>query len=189
MHMKFPDISSLELPKFLKTDALAGLNLTAPSWDLFILIFFAVAVFIYGFSLGRNRIVVILIAIYMALAVVNSAPFLNKWIEKALSLGGMGQVFVFKLGLFLLVFAILFFLFSRSRLLLGMGGEERHGAFWQIPIFSVLHIGLLLSIALSFLPAESLLQLAPFTREIFSSDIGRFVWITAPIAAMIILPE
>jgi len=185
--MNFPSLPKLDAGSVF--DTVKNFNLTTPSWDLFILIFFAVAVFIYGFSLGRNRIVVILIAIYMALAVVNTAPFLNKWIESALNLGNIGQVFIFKLGLFLLVFAILFFLFSRSRLLLGMGGEERHGAFWQIPIFSVLHIGLLLSIALSFLPPDALAQLSPFTREVFSSDVGRFVWITAPIAAMIILPE
>lgn len=182
--MKLPSLSQFNLDGFL-----GALNLATPSWDLFILIFFIVAVFIYGFSLGRNRIVVILIAIYMALAVVNTAPFLNSWIDKALAIKNIGQVFAFRLGLFLIVFAILFFLFSRSSLLRSVSGEERHGAFWQVPIFSILHIGLLLSIALSFLPAESLLALAPITREVFASDIGRFIWITAPIGAMIILPE
>ena len=166
---------------------LNSFDLSHPSWDLLILIFFVVAVFIYGFALGRNRIVATLIAVYMALAVVNTAPFLDGIINKVLSIDKMGQVFAFKFGLFLLVFAILFFLFSRSALILG--GDERAGSWWQVPIFSILHIGLLLSIALSFLPADSSLQLAPITREIFASDIGRFVWITAPIGAMVILPE
>ena len=174
---------SSNLPK------LAGFDFSAPSWDLFILIFFVVAVFIYGFSLGRNRIVVILIAIYMALAVVNTAPFINNWVNQALSINNLGQVFVFKLGLFLVVFALLFFLFSRSRLLFNIGADQQHSGWWQIPIFSVLHIGLLLSIALSFLPPDALNVLSPLTRQIFASDIGRFAWITAPIAAMIILPE
>lgn len=187
--MKLPDISSLDPSKLLKTDALSGFNFTTPSWDLFILIFFIVAVFIYGFSLGRNRIVVILIAIYMALAVVNTAPFIDKWVNKAMTINGVGQVFAYKLGLFLITFALLFFLFSRSRLLFSVSADQRHSGWWQIPIFSILHIGLLLSIALSFLPPESLLQLAPFTREVFGSDVGRFIWITAPIAAIIILPE
>lgn len=187
--MKFPDISSLNPSKLLKTDSLLGLNLTTPSWDLFILIFFVVAVFIYGFSLGRNRIVVILVAIYMALAVVNSAPFVDTWIAKAMGMGNFTQAFGFKIGLFLVIFALLFFLFSRSTLLRNVTGSEHAGAWWQVPIFSILHIGLLLSIALSFLPKEMTMQLAPLTREIFTSEIGRFVWITAPIAAMIILPE
>jgi hypothetical protein len=188
--MNLPLLGNIDIAKAGKAaDILHSFNFTTPSWDLFILIFFAVAVFIYGFSLGRNRIVVILIAIYMALAVVNTAPFVDKWVNKAVAINGVGQVFAFKLGLFLVVFALLFFLFGRSRLLFSVGSDQRHSGWWQIPIFSILHIGLLLSIALSFLPAESLLQLAPFTREIFGSDIGRFVWITAPIAAMIILPE
>jgi len=168
---------------------LGGFDFTRPSWDLFILIFFVVAVFIYGFSLGRNRIVVILIAIYMALAVVNTAPFVDSWMNQAASISNFGQVFIFKVGLFLVVFALLFFLFSRSRLLFSVGADQQHSGWWQIPIFSILHIGLLLSIALSFLPADTLTVLSPFTRQIFASDIGRFVWITAPIAAMIILPE
>ena len=167
---------------------LSDFDFSTPSWDLFIIIFFIVAVFIYGFSLGRNRIVVILIAIYMALAVVNTAPFIDSWVKKAISVD-IGQVFAFKLGLFLLFFSLLFFLFSRSTLLRSVSGQERHGAWWQIPIFSILHIGLLLSIALSFLPIDALYSLAPFTREVFTSDIGKFIWITLPIGAMIILPE
>ncbi|MBU1180181.1 hypothetical protein KJ885_04515 [Patescibacteria group bacterium] len=181
----------MSLPEFdfgKISETLGGFDFTAPSWDLFILIFFVVAVFIYGFSLGRNRIVVILIAIYMALAVVNTAPFIDKWVERAISID-IGQVFAFKLGLFLIVFALLFFLFSRSTLLHSVSGNERRGSWWQIPIFSILHIGLLLSIALSFLPADALWSLSPFTREVFTSDIGKFVWITLPIGAMIILPE
>ena len=183
--MKFPNVDFLK-PENL--DFLNGLSLTSPSWDLFILLFFIIAVFIYGFSLGRNRIVVILVAIYMALAVVNTAPFIDDWVKKAESIE-VGQIFVFKLGFFLLTFALLFFLFGRSSLLHSITGHERRGAWWQVPIFSVLHIGLLLSIALSFLPTDSLLVLSPFTRELFASDIARFIWITAPIGAMIILPE
>jgi len=37
--------------------------------DLFIILFFVIAAFLYGFSLGRDRIVAILVSIYMGLAV------------------------------------------------------------------------------------------------------------------------
>jgi len=152
--MKLPDIG--KIGGYLK-----DFDLASPSWDIFILAFFVVAVFVYGFAMGRNRIVATLIAIYMALAVVANAPFLDGWIDSAMSIQNVGQIFAVKLGLFLLIFAILFFLFSRSSLLLG--GEGRAGAWWQVPIFAVLHIGLLLSIALSFLPAES------FPRQVFET--------------------
>lgn len=184
--MKLPEFDFAGIFNFFQ--GFKGFDFASPSWDLFILIFFVVAVFIYGFSLGRNRIVVILIAIYMALAVVSTAPFIDSWVASAMNTD-IGQVFAFKLGLFLVVFALLFFLFSRSTLLRSVSGEERHGAWWQIPIFSVLHIGLLLSIALSFLPVSAITELSPFTQEIFTSDIGKFIWITLPIGAMIILPE
>ena len=46
-------------------DFVTNINWAAPSWDLFIILFFIVAAFLYGLSLGRNRVIVILVSIYM----------------------------------------------------------------------------------------------------------------------------
>lgn len=159
-----------------------SINWTAPSWDMFIVLFFLIAAFLYGFSLGRDRVIIILVSLYMALAVVNSAPFiknLNTEINVATSL------FAFKISTFLGVFLALFFFLSRSAVLHSLSAGNAPGKWWQVLLFSVLHAGLLVSVVLSFLPQETLNYLSPLTRQIFTSEFGRFIWISMPILAMI----
>ena len=161
---------------------LQTINWSAPTWDLFIVLFFLITVFLYGLSLGRDRIIVILVSIYMALAVVSNAPLLG---EAAGSIN-LGQNFAFRVTSFLGIFVLLFFLLSRSALTKTFGGLAA-GSWWQVLVFSTFHVGLLVSITLSFLPPEAVNHLAPVTRQIFASDTGRFFWIVAPIFAMTLL--
>jgi hypothetical protein len=158
------------------------INWAAPTWDLFIVLFFIVTVFLYGMSLGRDRIVVILVSIYMALAVVTNAPFIG-----SLRLGGHAdQYFAFRITIFVGIFIALFFLLSRSALLKSIGSLAA-GSWFQVLLFSILHVGLLVSITLSLLPGDALGHLAPLTRQVFASDGGKFVWIVLPIISMAFL--
>jgi len=164
---------------------LQSINWATPTWDLFIVIFFVVAAFLYGLSLGRDRVIVILVSIYMALAVINTAPYLSTLSGKDLSIN-IGQNFAFKVTLFLGVFIILFFLLSRSALSRTFGGASSGGSWWQVILFSFLHVGLLISVVLSFLPPQTAEHLLPVTRQIFTSDLGKFFWIITPIVAMVL---
>lgn len=168
------------------SSSLSGVSLSTPSWDLFIILFFVIAIFLYGISLGRDRNIIILIGIYMSLAVVNSAPF--KTLEDRLGTLAVGKFMVLKTVLFLGTFIVLFFLLSRSSLLKSIG-FQMSGPWWHAFLFSVLHVGLLVSVALSFMPEGALDRLAPITKLVFTSDMGRFAWVIAPIIAIIILPE
>jgi hypothetical protein len=156
------------------------INWAQPSWDLFIVLFFLVAGLLYGLSLGRDRIIVILISIYMALAVANTAPYIGLMNSDGSSLAAL------RVSGFIAVFIILFFLLSRSALLKTVASTDTHGSWWQVILFSILHVGLLISITLSFLPAGATNQLAPLTQKLFVQDLARFIWIVAPIVAMIL---
>jgi hypothetical protein len=171
--------AATDLAKFL-----AAINWAAPTWDLFIVLFFIVTVFLYGMSLGRDRIIVILVSIYMSLAVVSNAPFLNRLHADI----NLGQYFAFKITTFLGIFVLLFFLLSRSALLKTFGSLAA-GTWWQVMAFSVFHVGLLVSITLSFLPSDAISHLAPITQQVFASDAGKFLWIVAPIFGMTLLKE
>ncbi len=161
----------------------ATVNWSQPSWDLFIILFFVIAGFLYGLSLGRDRIIVILVSIYMALAVVNTAPYIGNLTTEV----GVSSLFVFKISSFVAVFIALFFLLSRSALLSTIANSDSRGSWWQVLLFSFLHVGLLTSITLSFLPPASLDKLAPLTRTLFASEAANFLWILAPIVAMIVI--
>ncbi|OIO52737.1 MAG: hypothetical protein AUJ19_00455 [Parcubacteria group bacterium CG1_02_58_44] len=162
----------------------SSVDWATPTWDLFIVIFFIVTVFLYGMSLGRDRIIVILVSIYMALAVVSNIPVVS-------SAGGsanvlVGNLFVLKVTSFLGLFVLLFFLLSRSALMRTFGNMA-NGSWFQVFLFSIFHVGLLVSITLSFLPPDAVGHLAPITRTIFASDWAKFAWIVAPVASMMVL--
>lgn len=161
----------------------ANINWAQPSWDLFIILFFIVAALLYGLSLGRDRVIVILISVYMALAVVNSAPGIGTFTADV----GLNQFFVFRVSTFVVVFIVLFFLMSRSALLATIASADNHGSWWQVLLFSFLHVGLLISITLSFLPPSASEHLAPMTQRIFVHETSRFLWIVVPIAAMMLI--
>ncbi|MFC1687971.1 hypothetical protein ACFL0L_05365 [Patescibacteria group bacterium] len=169
------------------SEFISNINWAEPTWDLFIILFFVVAAFLYGLSLGRDRIIVILVSIYMALAVVEHAPFISdpgfqEGVNNAVS-----QLFVFRISAFLVVFVFLFFMLSRSALVKTIASTDSHGRWWQVLLFSILHVGLIVSITLSFLPEEAAQGLAPFTQNLFASSNAQFVWIILPIAAMILI--
>lgn len=155
-----------------------GFDLNNPSWDAFVALFFVVGALLYGISLGRDRIIVILVSIYMALAVVHAVPnfILNiSW----------NNEFAFQITTFISVFVVLFFLISRSALLRTLGNSTSRGKWYQTIVFSFLHIGLLISIAMSFMPDKLINKFEPFTQTVFTNEWAVFLWIAAPIVAMI----
>ncbi|MBI2099426.1 hypothetical protein HYT45_03395 [Candidatus Uhrbacteria bacterium] len=161
--------------------ALKNLNLAQPTWDIFVLFFFSFAVLLYGLTLGRDRIILTLIAIYMSLAVVNTAPYLSNF-------RNTGSEFALRMSLFVGAFIILFFALARSSFLRNIGSPAG-GRWWQVILWSFLHVGLLTSVMLSFLPGTAMRYFAPFTQMVFTGNLGKFFWLVTPIALMIFIGE
>ncbi|MFA5996069.1 MAG: hypothetical protein WCW27_03985 [Patescibacteria group bacterium] len=161
------------------SDTIKELNLNNPSWDMFLVGFFVVGAGLYGLSLGKDRIISIMISIYMALAVVAALPqfVLNVKINSS---------FTVQITAFFAVFVVLFFFLSRQAVLNSLAPSS-HGKWWQVIIFSFLHVGLLLSVTLSYLPPQLLTKFSELSRFIFTGEWPRFAWIIAPILAMIFL--
>lgn len=162
-----------------------SVNLTQPTWDTFIVLLFIIGALLYGLSLGRDRVIVILVSVYMSLAVVANAPVLRDLNLLQLSLN---DNYAIKIGFFLGLFIMLFFLLSRSALLHTIAASNAPGSWWQTIIFSILQVGLLISITLSFLPAEMTSSLSGYTQQIFLSYWGKSAWIVLPVVFMAIAP-
>lgn len=163
------------------SDLFRQIDLSSPTWDLFILLLFATGVLLYGITMSRDRILVILISIYMSMAVVYNTPYLAR---RGL---GIGETFSLKVIFFILLFIFLFYILSRSPLLYALGGAG--GGIFQTVLFSLLHVGLLVSVILSFLPTNVLSAFAPITRIIFTSDFGKFFWTILPILTMAMMKK
>jgi len=164
-----------------------NIDWTRPTWDLFIVLFFVVAAFLYGLSLGRDRIIVILVSVYMSLAIVEHTPFLNnEGFQNAIN-NITSQFFVFQISAFVLLFIVLFFVITRSALLKTIASSDSPGPWWQVLLYSILHVGLLVSIILSYIPKETLEGvLAPLTKQIFTTTTAQSFWIIAPVVVMFI---
>lgn len=164
----------------LNIDAmLKQVNLSNPTWDLFLAGFFIIGALLYGLSLGKDRIIAIMMSIYMALAVVAALPnfVLNIKVTDSYTL---------QVTAFFSVFIVLFFLLSRQAVVNALSPKSQ-GKWWQTLIFSILHVGLLVSVTLSYLPPNMLEKFSPFTRYLFTNEWTAFAWIAAPILAMIVV--
>ena len=164
-------------------DFLTNINWSQPNWDLFIILFFVVAAFLYGLSLGRDRIIVILVSLYMALAIANTAPYLNSFSAEV----SYNNASIFKVSVFIGIFVIVFFLLSRSALLHTIASADSPGRWWQSIVFSFFHVGLILSILMSYLPQAMANNVSLQMRNLFISDPAKFFWLVAPIAVMVLV--
>ena len=155
------------------------LDYSNPTWDMMLLGFFVVGALLYGLSLGRDRIISILISIYIALAVTS-------WLPDFVVNINLDGGFAFQVTTFLAVFVGMFFLMSRMALSrsLSLTGD---GGIIQTVVFAFLHVGLIIAVAMSFMPQNILDKFSPLTQEIFTNEWAAFAWIIAPIIAMIVL--
>ncbi len=158
--------------------AVAGLPFT---WDVIVFVLLVITGLGYGFAVGRDRAVTILLSTYLALAVVTNAPILSR-ISQALNANKSSSFqLVWFLGLFLLIFGLLW----RSHLLRNLAKER--GAWWETALFSILQVGLLVSIALFLLPVDATQSLSPLFQQAFIGEVGRSFWLIAPIPLLYII--
>lgn len=156
------------------------INWANPSWDVFLIVFIMIVAIIYGLSLGRDRLILIFVCLYMSLTITNVAPFF-----KHLPPLTVDQLFILKSGSFLGILLILFFLLSRSSLFRTISETQKHSG-GAVIIFSLLHVGLLVSVILSFMPENYGTYLGPLTKDLFLSGPAQFLWIIIPIIMMAI---
>jgi hypothetical protein len=171
-------IAILSVPFAENADSfLQAFDWSKPSWDLFIVLLIAVGALLYGTALGRDRIMVNMVALYMAIAVMKSVPdSITLW----------NGLFV-QLSAFVGLIAIFIFLLSRSALQRTIATADSRGPWWQTIIYSILQIGLFVSVILSMLPESSLEKLQPLTQQIFVQPGAGFAWVVLPILIMVAL--
>jgi hypothetical protein len=153
------------------------------SWDLFILAFWAGASVFYAFASGRGRIINVLFAIYTAKLLTYDAPFLTQAIAKNLpeSIVALQQLSVFA-AIFLVLFVVL------GRFVFHTSADNRSlGSVFYGIVFSLLQMGLLISIVLNYLPEGTRQQFGLLVQKLFIDTPMPFVWLLAPLGFLILL--
>lgn len=154
------------------------------SWDWLIILFFLAAAFVYGLSMGRNRLTTVILGTYFSFILTKSLP----WSE--LSFLGVRGSPSSTVQIFIVLAIILgfYFLIPHSALssAIRLRGRGR-GSWWQALVLSVLQIGLILSIVVSFLSGKIVAGLSPLAKTIFVGPLPQFLWLLLPILAIMFL--
>lgn len=161
---------------------LQTINWSHPSWDLVLILFFVVSSIVYGIAMGRDRSIIALVAVYVAIAVTSYFPDVMKLIGRT----SYADAFALRMTLFAGIFALFFFLISQSALLKHLGGATRPGGAIAAIGISLLHMGLLTSVIFSYLPQNALEVFTPQLQSAFLADGARLGWVVAPIALLVI---
>lgn len=169
---------------------LTGLDVNSPSWDLFIYLFFIIGVFVYGFTLGRSRILMLLISTYIALAVLHAFTLTQAGVAGQSSVTvGASPFFIIQITAFIGALLLVFFALANTGLRRAAGIEDKHGKVWQIIAFSIAASGLMVASVLSFIPPDRSAGLLEGTRSIFSTPTALLIWTVLPIVLMFFVKD
>lgn len=160
---------------------LAKIYWFTPTWDLFVVLFLIVAAFLLGLTMGRNKIIILLISAYIAVVVINFFPF-----GDIFKTPKTDENFIYPIVVFIAVVFTFFVLLSNSALkkVLRKTGDK---SVFQIVLFSLFCIGLILSVILSFFPKNLVATFNPITQKLFMVELSRFLWALVPVIGMAVL--
>jgi hypothetical protein len=154
------------------------------SWDWIMAAVFLGVALVYGLSMGRNRLVVVMLGIYFSYFFTRTIP----WQElKFLGIKAVPESTVL-IFIFLALALSFYFVIPHSafKSALRLGGRGK-GAWWQALILSILQIGLALALAISFLEPKIVLALSPLAQFIFVGAGAQFFWLVLPFLGIMFL--
>ena len=154
------------------------------SWDWIIVVVFLAVAFIYGLSMGRNRLVVVILGTYFSFLLTKYLPW-NQMAFTGLkdSPSSTVQIFVFLAIILGFYFAIPHSALGSALKLRGRGKSR----WWQSYLLSILQVGLILAVVVGFLPTKIVENLSSFAKLIFVGSLAQFLWLFLPILAIMFL--
>ena len=154
--------------------------LSNPTWDIIAILFFVAVGFFYGISAGKERLVAVLFAIYTSELLFENVTFVDFFV------GGRGvlDVFLFRASAFIILVALLSFLFIRT--IFPNRWHASH-SWWQIFLLSFLAVGLFVSALFRLFPNVTLFEFSPLVQLLFASPGSFFWWLILPLPALFLI--
>lgn len=155
-----------------------NLFLAGPTWDILLLLFFFAAVFVYGLMVGRNRIIVLLLASYPATLINEYIPYPKNFL---VNLNTTQTIFLKSFGFFVLTLFV-FWVFKKS----GFSRKELNKKTGQVLFLSFLNVGLWANVIFGYVLGfnAELIKLAPLNQLLFGSNLSHFIWFILPVAIL-----
>ena len=146
-----------------------------------IALFFVFVVFLIGLNLGRSRILLSLISLYVAAFLEPRFVYFDKLREAT----GNRPEFWLHIGLFLAFFIISFAILNRSVLKHSM--TLRETSFFPIIFAAILEIGFLASLIMAYFPPEISGNLPAAFIKFFGTQNAQFWWALTPLILLIFM--
>lgn len=155
-----------------------NLFLSNPTWDILLLLFFFFSVFVYGLMVGRNRIIVLLLASYPAAFINEYIPYPENFLN---NLNIAQTIFLKSFGFFVLT-VFIFWIFKKS----GFSRKELNKKAGQVLFLSFLNVGLWANVIFGYVLAfnAGFIKLAPLNLLLFGSNLAHFIWLILPILVL-----
>ena len=144
-------------------------------------LFAVVALVLYGLSVGRTKALISLLSIYVAYVLTLLFPF-EAWLAQYVPEGYQPLTTI---GLFVVLYVIVFSIFSRALTRTRLSPGEI--SLLHVAIVSVVQVGLLVSIGASLAPQETVSQwLGPAQRWV-SGTYALWAWAAASVVVMLFI--
>lgn len=150
-----------------------------PSWDMIVLFIFLAFFFFYGIIGGRNKVVSLILSLYISGFFFENFFYLDYFIKGK----GIVYLFVLRVMIFLIILVALNFLFSRILSLSSGLGRD----WWQSLVLSFLGTGLLFSFIFHLFPAKEIFTFSPLIKYLFASNKAFFWWLLAPLVTLFLI--
>lgn len=179
---KWLDIIKSLIPTFENLPNIPTNIGSGPGWLFGV--FGAVALSLYGLSLGRTRAVLSLLSLYVAFVVIKLFPYLDK----------VGQMinrhfeeYWLKIGVFLTAYVLIFLIFNFSFIRKRLASTDF--SLFGIILISILQLGFLASIIFSLLPKEIALKWSHGLYDYFATQQALFIWAVVPLPVLLFLKQ
>jgi hypothetical protein len=151
------------------------------NYNWLIVFFFLFVVFLIGLNLGRSRVLLTLLSLYIA-------AFLEPqfiYFDKLQAVTKFKPDFWLHIGLFLIIYLASIAILNRSLLKQPLTLKET--SFFSIALIAILEVGFLASLLIRYLPPEVSGNLPAAIIRLFGTKNARFWWAALPILALLFL--
>ncbi len=156
-------------------------SLASFSWDILMLLFLFAASFLYGMTMGKNRMTLVILSTYISFAIFSVLPFSYFTSFDGLTSGN--NFFFLKLGIFLLFLTLIFVILNRSFFgrLFRVSKALYNISFFKILLLSFAQVGLFMSIFFSIALSEKIMEFTGLTSLVFANQTAQAIWFLIPL--------
>ncbi len=160
---------------------LANFETAKTNYNWIVILFFLVVVFLVGFTLGRSRLLLSLLSIYIAAFIETHFIYFSNITVYFKQIDD----YWLHVALFLLFYAAIFTILNLSVLKSRLTIKDT--SFLSISVLAILKVGFLLSIIVSYIPIKNGYELPASIFQYFGTPTAQFFWAVLPIVAAVFL--